>query len=548
MKKFLTGMLLVAATPLWASNLAVPGHTPANPVAILSVPKTKVALKNLTASQFGAHLVAQREAAFQQSEGLRARFAEISTTLGAEVTPSSLLTDQVQGIDFYAVDIDQLPVYVTAIRFNQPGVTGKLIDQLKSDANAASGVSGGHPANTTVEKPFDGGRTISFPAFELYLAEIDGVTLLHSTSFDALQSAVKNEGAALLTSAYFTRSEAGLGEARADMWAFGSMERVAPILGAVLGAGDSLLANALPPQGSARFAFEKDHLALHAFTPVDDMPPAQKRHAIAAPPPGKIAALSYVPGNALAAYSTNHFDGISLLEDLLATIDTLPGMDGTANTVNTRLAASRKELGFDPKTDLLGALGPDATIALLSYTAGEQLLAMPKSTDVVYVGWVKEPERFKNVIATLEEFISPPPKPSADKNAPPPTPVNPITTETFEGVTVSSVAKPSLAWAMADGYFLVGSTPHAVKESIRASKSADSSIAANPDLKRAAALAEETLNGMTVIAPDLLAPLLPADAADAAPWLEKSSLLSVTTAFRPTGKRTDAILMDRSPE
>lgn len=518
---------LALAANTHAQRLAVPGVSPSNPLTIVSCPDVAEMMDSLKRSAVGRDVLASRKAAWAAESNANAR--EILRTIGQELElpldDLGRLGEVIVGFDYYIVEQNKVENYVLAVAFQNRGPVTRLLDRLKDEADLASGVSGGFPADTVIERTLPNGRMVLLPAFEVYLAELDGNRLLLSSNQAALESAVEDGGRALFTSAYFDRFSKGVARFSHELWVFGETGRAAPAISTITGIPALVTSSFLPEASIILVGANKEGIEVASFIPGQDLKGEQRRYALAAPPPGPLPAAGYAPANSLTSYTTNHFDGITYLDNILTFIDGLPGMTGTKQNVTTRLDRSRTELGFDPRTDFLANLGPEMTAFVQALEPGENPFGLPKSASAGMVTWVKDPERFSRILRLLEDQISPPAPTAKDANSPAPTPINPVSTEQFEGFTIKSVKNPPMAWSYGEGRFFLTTGPEVLKSSISAMKAQPTAGAG-------------TQSSVLRIAGQEITRIL--GGADA---LGNAKELSVTTSYRREGLRRDARLI-----
>jgi len=548
MKKavLLTGLMSVMMPAMIsAQSLAVPGVSPSNPLAILTVPETSIAMKGIEGSAFGRAMLA-RHAAFwasPQNAAARDQFAATSQTLGIDLTPPRFLVDQVKGFDLYVVEIDSFQNYVLALQMRDPAVADKVLGHITQEAAGASGVSGGFRADTVVERTVTKGRTIYLPAFEMYFADLEGGILVYSTNQKALESALSDDGRAMFTSAYFDRFSKGLPKNETAPWMLGELDRLSPIISSVTGLPDFVTAQILPPSGATQLAAGVDRLEITTFIPQTELKGEPRRYALAAPPASRVAFSDMVPANPLVGYATAHFDGIAFLDAALAMIDSLPGRAGTGEKVNKGLEESRGELGFDPRTDLLATLGPDMAIYLSEFTPAEDPTGMPKAFSGVFVAGVRDEARFTRIVKLLEERLSPPPPTPKSKDEPAPTPVNPIQTEQFQGIAIRSVASPPVSWALTSDRFYVGTSTVAIKEAIDVAADPAKAQTSTDSWKVASAVQDASRTSVLGASGSRFASLFPTLPAEWQAVLTAAEYVSVSTTYRTEGKKQQLVVL-----
>ncbi|MBI1291580.1 hypothetical protein GC173_10105 [bacterium] len=527
-----------------AQQLANPGTSPSNPLAILSVPDTRAIERGLDASTFGNALAARFGTGWQGAElaEVRRSLSTVSESLGIDMQPGAFLTDQVQAFDLYVVEVDGVENYLISARMREPGVGTRIVDRIREEATGASGVSGGFRADTVVERAVPKGRTVYLPAFEIYFANLESGALLYSTNQKVLESALADDGRAMFTSAYFERFGKGLGETEGQPWMLGEVRRLAPLLASVTGISPLALDMALPESAGIRLSMGPDRVELVAFTPQEEIKGDARRYALAAPPPALVSTAQGIPSKALVSFATEHFDGIWFLDSVLGAVDRLPGRTGTAQSVSTALDKSRSDLGFDPRTDFMAALGPGLAIFVSELKPAADPLSPPEKVEATLVAGVRDMTRFTRVVKLLEERLSPPPPAPKGSETPAP-PKNPIRTEEFDGVRIRSVAEPPVAWALTDTRFIVGTSPSAVKDALEVISNPSTSLTETADFKAAAAAQDPTQTSVLAFSGRQLADLFTTLPPEWATVVRSAEFVSVATAYRPEGAKTQVTIL-----
>ncbi|CAN5372386.1 hypothetical protein BH09SUM1_BH09SUM1_02070 [soil metagenome] len=558
----LTSFILAAGLAN-AQKLAVPGKSPANPVTILSIPDSSAAWTGFAGSPLGrAFIDFYGNAAMAQTadgKAFRDQVATAEKVLGISLKPADLMTQTLSGMDLYVVDDHGASRFALVMAFNDPALPGKILDQLKKDAKSSSGVSGGFTADTVVEKPIADGRSLYMPAFELYFAQ-QGNTLVYSASRDVLESTISNGGEPLFTSEYYTKFTDGIKDEPNDVWMFGEIGRLATLAGAAMPMQEqNAFALFTKTTAAGAVSLKKDHIKVTTFVPVDEMKTIDKRYAMAAPPAGEIPILNYFPKDVLFAYGTNHFDGLAILDSWVDDVSGMPGMENAKQAVDQRLDESSQQLGFDPKNDFLANMGPDLGFVITKFEASGDASWMPKSAGIAFACHIKDPDRFAQVLRTLQEWVAPPPPMTADQKGPAPKSL--VTSEEVDGQTILSVAVPPLAWTLtADNMFIVSMDSKTVADTMAQAKSTSSSITASSVYTRSGEFMDKNRNSYSIISlaqlADTLGAMAPAPAADdpnaAAMAKERDAFLNVlksastvatTSVFRKEGKKQETVVL-----
>jgi hypothetical protein len=411
-RTWLPGAVMIAAaimaTPATAQQLAVPGRSPANPAAVISVPEASETWRKLLASPAGPPIqtlfTKSPWAASEPMAGLRDRLTQTGAQLGFSLLPADLLTNTVNGIDLYAIRNGDEVALVIALSLYDAATANRVLDQLKRESAGATGMSGGHTADRIEEKEQGAKRFLYLPGFSLYLGA-ESTTLVISSDREALESAMADQGRAIFTSEFYQRFMAGLEGEPADAWMFGEVDLLTPLLtrGALPVAGDNRRVTV------GKLVFDNDYIRLTTFVPTDDMELDDQRYALAAPPPGEITSFRLLQPGGMLYYGTNHFDGIAVLDSVVRTVTSIPGSTVTREAVNEQLAGSRTLLGFDVQADLLANLGPGLGISInhMDPAAAKGMAEVGRLDAVVAVEF-RDGERFRRVLSIFEEAASTP--------------------------------------------------------------------------------------------------------------------------------------------
>jgi hypothetical protein len=503
--------LLLTATFAGAQEPAVAGKTPANPLLIVSVPNSSQLWKSLAQSEFGRQLLTT-----VALPGLGAGdAAQMEKQLGFSLLPSDLFTKTVTGFDLYVVENNSEVGFVANVRFSDEAVPQRILDQMKKDAAHSQGMSGGTSADTVADTTTDGIRQLSLPAFQMHFAA-DKSVLVWSNQKAALDSAFKNEGQAIFASAFFKRYMDQIADEGGDFWAFGEASKVFPYIDPFL---PGTKAGSLETLGTMVVAVkakaEADHLKIVAFQHQEDMKSAQRRYAMAAPPPGDVSIMNFFPSDSKLAFGTNHFDGLSILETTLESVEGSEGSPITAEQIEQQIQSSRAMLGFDLRNDLIANLGPDLGFAIVPVSgAGEGALPF----DITLVTHVKDPDRFNAILGILEESAgdlaaapppAAPPKPLAKGEptpTPTPVPTPAIESEEFQGETIKFIASPSGPAAgiqpgytfTKDGYFLLALNKETIKAALTSSKGSGG-LMDNATVQEGSRLLEQNRNSLFTV-------------------------------------------------
>lgn len=397
----------VATAP--AHELAVPGYSPANPRAVLSIPDTGEAWRKLEATPLGSALdrLFSTDGAGSPLATWLEQADEAGAELGASLRPQDLFAETISGLDFYALRTDGQVGSVAVLACHDNGLPSRVLDHLKQEVRLATGTSGGYTADTFEERQEGGRRILELPAFSLYLAA-DGNTLVIATEREGLESASADQGRATFNSEFFRRHNSGLEGEPADIWFFGEPGLVLPIL--LRGTINPEIFAAGPgeqPSTIARITILSDALKATTYQPYQDMETTRQRLSRAAPPAGPLAALKTFPREGLFHYATNYFDGLAFVDQFLESMTAIPGTDVTKDQVEAQLAASSTVLGFDVQNDLLANLGPEMGVLVTSLGEDETLPAWAQVEAIITVG-LRDEDRFAQVLEIFEESATTP--------------------------------------------------------------------------------------------------------------------------------------------
>ena len=180
-----------------------------------------------------------------------------------------------------------------------------------------------------------------------------------------VETAVVDEGSALFASEYYIRHMEGLSDEKYLLWGFSDFQRLTPELRKMF-PGSSTTGLGYFGNGSTSFKLSADNarLRLTTYSPLENMSDAERRYALTAPPAGPLRSLNYIDRHSIYSYATNHFDGLSLIEQSVEAFKDVEGLGLSQELVETRLSDSSAVLGFDPKNDLLAILGPELAISI----------------------------------------------------------------------------------------------------------------------------------------------------------------------------------------
>ncbi len=404
------GAVLFSPTGVSGRQLAVGGTTPANPTLVISLPNAPEFWSELMDSPVGplafGNLRLPGLATLSPSS-----IEEIESELGFSLAVGDLMTRTIEGLDFYMVENEAYPVFLVNMAFRDVNAPGRILAQVQKEASSATGNASGIAASTVVtQQTPTGGELVSLPAFEMFL-RAEGNVLTWTNDRGAMDTSAANAGAALFESEYFQRAMTNLEGEPSHLWLFGELNTLTEHLeGGVFTPQASSVAPLSDFTASMKFFVGEDHLKLASFTHQDDMAISQRLYTMTAPPPDEVGIFKYFPGEALGAFGTNHFDGIALLDSFVAQVQEMPNLPVGADQIERQITASRAQLGFDIRTDLLGNLGPDLGISLNGVapaTAG-----IP-DVDLLFVCGIRDTTRFRNVLnvldRTLNQFFAPPP-------------------------------------------------------------------------------------------------------------------------------------------
>lgn len=548
--------ILSAASALSAQTLAVPGKTPANPTLVVSIPDTALFWNSLTESRAGktAGELLEISGAIPPDER-----SQIELSLGTPITTANLLSSATTGIDAYFITVGGFSGMLFNIAFTDAAMPGRIMDHLKREAAASSGVSGGIGADTVSDNTSGGVRTVYLPAFEIFLAA-DGNVLTYSTMRLGLESALNNEGRTLFDSEFFVRSMSNLSGVESQLWAFGEMTDAAPLLETLLPRDSAASVGSMSAKVAAsKLNIQKDRVQVSTFVHQDDMPMAQRRYAMTAPPAGDVRILNYFGADTLALTATNHFDGLSLLETMAAELGKVPGAPITPDRVEEGLRGFSTMLGFDLRNDLLANLGPH-----LGFSLKELDLSGPTPRfDFLLATSVKDQGRFGNFLEAAKKALDGITAPPAGQQAP--AGASPYRSETYQGATLDIYTLPLGPGAEVtptftltpDGIFLFALSESTVKGAIDLSRGGGNSVLQGDTLRRLAESAGTSRNSVAVL--DMARLMAPLEEQIGAALLTNNNLsttrrqamlellkstksVGMATTYKANGKKDDVLL------
>lgn len=542
---------LVSTVP--AQELAVPGKSPANPTLVVSIPDTAQLWQALKDSAVGGPASQLLEISDAIPEAERAQIEKgLETTLNTE----TLLSETLEGVDAYFITVGGYSGLLMNLDFSDAAMPGRIMDQLKREAAAASGISGGINADTVSDSTSGAVRSVYLPAFEIFLAA-EGSVLTYSTMRLGLESALANEGRTLFDSEFFVRSMTHLEDLEGHMWAFGEMTDAAPLLETLVPQEQAASIAAMSSKVAAtKMDISKDHIRMSSFVHQDDMPMAERRYAMTAPPAGDLRILNFFSADSLAMTATNHFDGLALLETMAAELSKVPGAPITSERIDETLRGFSTILGFDLRNDLLANLGPH-----LGFSLKELDLSGPAPKfDFLLATSVKDTTRFANFMEAgkkaLDGMVAPA---GAQQQA-----ASAYRTEEFQGATLDiyTLASPTgdltpTFTLTSDGVFLFALSEETVKNAISLSSGGSNSVLEGAAYRKLTESAGDTLNGVTLIDSARLmtqleeqigAALLGANNLSSArrqsllEFLRATKNITTATTYKSNGKKDDVVI------
>jgi len=506
-----------------AERLAVPGHTPANPTLIVSVPNTGMFWSQLAGTPLGSAVAEQLDQAALAPEE-ESRLERLEEELGFSLKPAEFATKTLNGLDLYLVEVDGILGFVMNASFVSAEIPGRVLDQVVREAKLSQGTSGGVEAGTVIDTEAAGVREVSLPAFSSYFIG-QGDRILYSNDRALLQSAVADEGQVLFDSEYWSMYMSQLESAPGVAWAFGEMTDLARLAQQAEG----VPIQEMTDPGSYMTAMklrvpDEKHIILSSFMHEEGMMGAQRRYVLSAPPPGDVSALNSVPEGAIMAYGTNHFDGLALLEVITSAASRAQGSKDAGEQIKQQLSGLKMMLGFDVEMDLLANIGPNLGFALQQ---PDPNAPMPVP-GALLVANVKNPDRFRNVLTAfgnmMESMAAPPPPAQGSKEmemeeeaAPTPTPVPMKKTMEFQGEEIVYFEPPegaggppvSPAYTLtSDDKFLIALTPGHLQSALKMASGSDGALLESAAFQNAAAHLPATRNSLTYFEPATIADLL----------------------------------------
>lgn len=385
-------------------QLAVKGKTPANPTFIASIPQTKAFWQECNSSLFGKALVDFIEKSAPLSPENKERFDQVQSRVKMSFYPAEkLFTETLVGIDFYMVEHPEYSNFLINIAFNSSNAGDLILTQIKREAAFAYGISGGVSADTVVESTTEGFRTLSLPAFSLFLAS-DGNIVTISNDKATLNSALVNKGQALFQSQYFNKYMIPLEGTQGEFWCFGELGKITPILENLSQAQTEEKTSNISPMGGI-IDFHEKGLSAAIFQNQEGMSSAERRYTLSSPPPGDISFYNFVSQDSVFSFGTNHFDGLSILDLILEETGKTPSGQIAGKQIELYLDQSRLLLGFDLKDDLLANVGPNLGISLVGI---EQVSLMGMTIplpDFLLSLQIKDLDKFQPIMEMLEGML-----------------------------------------------------------------------------------------------------------------------------------------------
>lgn len=495
-------LILLGAGSAEAVDLAVPGRSPANPLAVVSVPSTDAFWPIFSKSPVGKAFVAALAGAEKSAAVKSAEEAS-----GLDLSPDSIMTGLISGFDFYTVKVKDAQSAVVAIKFNDPASIEKIISTLKNDTKGAFGVSGGFSADTIEERVEGKVKIVDFPAFQLYFAA-EGSNLIVSTDRPTRDSALKDEGGNLFTSDYFSGFMAPLQNADYNAWLFGDLTSLTPIF---LASNGEILEDAGKSNSAAILNVTPTGFKLTQYTPKEELSEAEKLRSAGAQTPGPAKLLASVPGSATTAWVTNNFDGVAVKEDLahalagadVASIEGVPFK--SAKDLETKIEGSKQAVGFDLRRDLLDYIGPDFSLVSFPVAEGEHEFVVTSGT--------KDATKVTSAIEAMRKKLTPAAPPRAkDDKTPAVKPKPPFAVHEANGVSVNTYegknkSLAGLSYALTeDGKLYVSLSAGAIEAAL--AQSADGGLAASAEGKSALGQVSANRNSLLVVRPKTDLPVL----------------------------------------
>ncbi|MCC5876873.1 MAG: hypothetical protein JJU11_11695 [Candidatus Sumerlaeia bacterium] len=408
------GLALATILPLHdasAHELAVPGRSPANPLAILSVPDATSAWEKLSQTPLRSALddfftssPAASDPAFSSwNEQIKAA----GEGLGFSLLPDDLFLHTISGFDLYAINPGGIPSIVGVFAFHDGTAPGKILDQLKREARNAGGTSGGYTADTVQERDSNGRKILELPAFSLYFSSSANILII-SSDRSALDSAAADQGRVTFSADFFDRFNAGLEGAPADIWFFGEPLSMLPLalrgwLNPELFAPDPEIQRS----SIARIAIVEDSILMTTFMPHQDMEISQQRLARAAPASSTLPNLGSFHQPGVFHFASNYFDGLAALDTILENLTSVPGVTVDKVEVKNQISGSTTLLGFDLQNDLLANLGPKAALLVTEIGTDPGRPVWSQAKGALLMG-VRDEILFEEVLGIFEESSSAP--------------------------------------------------------------------------------------------------------------------------------------------
>lgn len=394
-----------------AHQLAVPGNSPANPVAVLSVPDAGEVWEKLGETPIRGALMKYFADASASGNPLVVAIQEQGRTAGEELGfslhPDELFTRTLRGFDLYSVTSGGAPALVGVFAFNNEQAPRRILDQLKREVRQAGGTSGGFRADAMEESVVAGRTILDLPAFALHLSA-QGNVLVVANDRNALDSSAADQGRVTFNSDFFKRYDDGLGDAPGDIWFFGEPQALMPLaLRGLLNPGVFAPDPEIQKNAIARLSIHQDSLLTTTFMPTVDMEITQQRLARAAPVPSDLPFVAALPESGVFHFASNYFDGLAAVDGLIESLTSVPGSQVQKSQIQEQMTASTTLLGFDLQNDLFANLGPEAVLLITSVGSDPNAPIWSQMEGAILVG-VRDEILMEEVLEIFEESATAP--------------------------------------------------------------------------------------------------------------------------------------------
>lgn len=470
-----------------AQRLAVPGATPENAVAVISVNDPSVLYSAASRSKLPALVQAYVDGVPGLAESV-ATFegdrAKVENVLGYGLSPDMLFRGALRGADFYVLrhELGAAPQYssVAVLSFNDQTQALNTLTQVLDELKSADGNVGAYPANMMTLSQVRGQSFHAFPAFGICIANKEDLIYL-ATSERAMREALSAEGKdGLVSATNFPNTMGPLAGVPGQFWAYG--ERGALTWQAVaLGVADpapdapfSTLEAILQADSLQRIGLigeiTPSAIKMTRFLAAAEFDTADKNLSAAADST-ELAAAGWLPADGALTYVTANADLRAVINADFDEINSRPNGEAHAEEIRKALEEWRAAMGFSIVEELFGVLDLDFGMSWSAPVGGSNWLLAARVTDAERVGLLRQ---------TLADQMGTAPEGETARGT--------VTTSTHRGAELQTVTADLFAPVggtvvsaiSQSGWLVVGGTEEHVKAALDREATKEGTLAKSP--------------------------------------------------------------------